>query len=171
MMRNMPRMTVGRERGAALIVGLVMLALITVVVASSFSSSHANTQAIGNMQFRDEAIAAANKATEQVIDSPFWQEPQAETIEVDIDHDDTTDYEVAFAAPTCESATRIATADVPPSSAAFGSSFAPATSAIYQTVWDLDASVQHVASGTQVRVHQGVRVLLSKDDYDDSCAT
>jgi hypothetical protein len=122
------------------------------------------------MQFRDEAIAAANKATEQVISSPFWEDPKAETINVDIDHDDTTDYEVAFAAPTCESATRIAGAEAPPSSLSLGTIGTSSTD-VYQTVWDLDATVEHVASGTQVRVHQGVRVLLSQVKYNDVCSS
>jgi hypothetical protein len=158
------------QRGAALVVGLVMLTLISVMVASTFTSSRANTQAVGNMQFRDEAIAAANQAIEQVLSSPFTTSPDSETISVDIDQDDTVDYEVAFNTPTCVSATRIAGAEAPPSSASLGT-IGSSSSDVYQTVWDLDANVQHLASGAQVRVHQGVRVLLSQVQYNAVCST
>ena len=159
-----------RQRGATLVVGLIMLTLITLLVTSSFTLSTTSLQSVGNMQNRDEAISAANKAIEQVIDSPFTAAPAGEAVDVDIDNDGASDYTVVFNAPTCVSAEQIAAATVPPSSLSLGSFFSSAVSNYYQTVWDLDANVVHIPSGTSVRVREGVRVLLSQLEYDAVCS-
>jgi type II secretory pathway pseudopilin PulG len=157
------------QQGATLIVSLIMLALITLLVTSAFTLSASSTQSVGNMQNREEAIAAANKAIEQVLSSPFTDDPAGESIDVDINNDDTRDYEVVFDTPTCVSAEQIAATTIPPSELSLGSFFSSAASYYYQTVWDLNATVFHQASGTSVRVRQGVRVLLSKLQYDAVC--
>jgi type II secretory pathway component PulK len=158
-----------RQNGAVLVVSLILLTLITVLVASAFTASSVNTRAVGNMQFRGEAIAAANQAIERVLASPFTDAPSAEAMEVDIDNNGVTDYEVAFAVPTCLSATAITTASAPPSSLSLGTAFSVAGSTFYQTVWDLDATVTHAASGTSVRVRHGVRVLLTQAQFNTVC--
>ena len=68
------------QQGITLIVGLIMLVLITLIVTSAFMLSHTNLKSVGNMQFRDESIAAANVAIEQVLASPFYISPAAESI-------------------------------------------------------------------------------------------
>lgn len=160
MSRNaMPR----AQRGATLIVGLIMLVIITLVVTSAFMMSNTNLKSVGNMQTRDEAVAAANVAIEQVLGSPFTIAPAAESINVDINNDGTTDYVVAIAIPSCIRATKAA-GTPPPSSVGF---VAPATN--YSTVWDIDATVTDASSGAAVRVHQGVRVLLTQAQKDTVC--
>ena len=57
----------GRQQGAALIVGLIMLLLLTLMVTAAFTLSGVNLKAVGNMQSRAEATAAAN-AAKAVID-------------------------------------------------------------------------------------------------------
>jgi type II secretory pathway pseudopilin PulG len=163
-------LAIDRQRGATLVVSLIMLALITLLVTSAFTLSNTNLQSVGNMQNRDEAIAAANTAIEQVLSSPFTQSPEAESIDVDINNDDARDYEVEFLPPTCVSAQQIAAPNIPPSSLSLGTVFSSVASHYYQTVWDLDANVTHLASGTSVRVRQGVRVLLNQLEYDAVCS-
>lgn len=158
-----------RQRGAALVIALIMLTLITVMVTSAFTVSTVNARSVGNMQWRGEAVAAANQAIERVLGSPFTDAPRAETIDVDIDNDGNTDYQVVFNVPTCVRATAIAAAAPPPSSLSLGAAFAVTASNYYQTVWDLDANVTHLASGTAVHVRQGVRVLLSQTQYNAVC--
>lgn len=165
----------GRQRGAALVVGLILLTLITIMVTGAFNLSSTNVQSVGNMQLRDEAIAAANRGIELVMSSAFTTAPAAQTVDVDIDNDGTMDFHVDFAAPACVSAERIAGSGLPPSSIFLGTSFGVASSDAYQTVWDLEADVSAfdegtVAHGTSVRVHQGVRVLLTKAQYDAVCS-
>ncbi|TLY59071.1 MAG: hypothetical protein E6K48_12365 [Gammaproteobacteria bacterium] len=57
----------GRQRGATLIVSLIMLLLITLLAVSSFTLGKANLQIVGNMQQRNQAFAAAQGAVAAVI--------------------------------------------------------------------------------------------------------
>jgi hypothetical protein len=120
-----------------------------------------------NMQFRSEAIAAANQAIEQVISSPFTTAPAAEAINVDIDNDTDTDYVVQVAVPQCVYAAQAFGAD--PSSLSLPSTMTVAST--WNTVWDLDASVAGASNvgGAEVRVRSGVRVLLSEAEKDAVC--
>jgi Tfp pilus assembly protein PilX len=158
------------QRGATLVVGLIMLTLITVMVTTAFTLSSTNQMSVGNMQFRDEAIAAANKAIEQVVSSPFTTSPAGQTIAVDLNNDDTIDYQVVFDAPTCIAETPIVISGSAPSSVTLGSAFAVAGSTFYQTIWDLSARVSdNAVSGASVQVRQGVRVLLTQTQYNAVC--
>ena len=58
-----------RQGGAALIVGLIMLVLITLAVTAGFTLSNTNLKSVGNMQNRNEAVAASNRAIEEVAAS------------------------------------------------------------------------------------------------------
>jgi len=161
----------GSQRGATLIVGLIMLVLITLLVTSAFTVSTSGLKSMGNMQVRDEAIAAGNKAIEQVLSSPFTNAPTGEAINVDLDNDGRTDYVVTFNTPTCVSSSAIIGTTVAPSSISLGSTFNPSTSNLYETVWDLDANVSDPnGSGAAVRMHQGVRVLLTQTQVSAVCS-
>ena len=157
------------QRGATLVVGLIMLVLITVMVASAFTLSSTNMKSVGNMQFRDEAIAAANKAIEQVLSSPFTSSPAGQSINVDINGDGKTDYEVVFDVPTCISDSEMVISGAAPSSVSLGSTFAVAGSTFYQTIWDLSAHVTDGVSGASVHVREGVRVLLTQAQFNAVC--
>ena len=157
------------ERGAALVVSLIMLTLITVMLASTFALSTTNSKSITNTQIRNEAIAAANAAIEQVVSSPFTTAPAAESVNIDINNDGVVDYTVNFAAPKCMSATTVTPTSLPASSLSLGSSFASTSSSYYQTVWDLDATVIDNASGASVHLHQGIRKLLTQAQYTAAC--
>ena len=58
-----------RQRGATLIVSLIMLLLITLLAVSSFTLGKGNLQIVGNMQQRQQAFAAAQGAVASVISS------------------------------------------------------------------------------------------------------
>lgn len=153
------------QRGATLVIGLIMLVLITLVVTSAFTLSSGNLKAVTNMQFRNEAMAAANKAIEQVIGSNFAKAPVAEEIIVDIDNDPATpNYKVDIAQPVC---IRASVALSPAQS----SVKLPAMSnqSHWNTVWDLDATVTDVVSGASTRIRQGVRVLLTQSQKNAVC--
>jgi len=167
----MKSISIGKRHqgGAALVVGLIMLTLITVMVTSNFSLSASNLKAVGNAQFRSEALSAANGAIEQVLSAPFTDAPVGETIDIDLNVDGNTDYRVELAAPQCIGATAVDPPSLPPSSSSLGPAFA-APDPNYETVWDLDATVTDVNnSGATVQVHQGVRVVLTQTQYDAVC--
>ena len=162
----MSRVAHAGERGAVLVVGLIMLVLITLMLITALNLGTTNYRAMTNMQFRSEAISAANKAIEQVISTPFTAAPAAEEINVDIDNDTDTDYIVNVAVPQCISATPAFGAD--PSSLSLPTGMT--VSSTWNTVWDLDATAEDTAqAGTNVRVRAGVRVLLSEAEKDAVC--
>lgn len=173
-MNTKPAPACHRQKGAALMVGLIMLVLITIMVTSAFKLSTSNLLSVGNMQTRDEAVAAGNRAIELLMSSAFTNAPAAQTINVDIDNDGTMDFAVAFEKPACVSASRIAVSAAAPSSLSLGSAFGVTGSTNYETVWDLKADVAPfeagtAASGVAVHVHQGVRILLSEVQYNAAC--
>jgi hypothetical protein len=161
---------VQRQGGIALVVGLIMLVLITLMLMAALNIGTANFRAVSNMQFREEAIAAANRAIEQVISSNFTAIPAAEEILVDIDSDGDNDYAVQIAEPQCVSVTEAFSAD--PSSL----SLPPAMTldSTWNTVWDIQATVQRDdginMGGAAVVVRAGVRVLLAEAQKDAVCS-
>lgn len=63
------RAPIAPQRGAALIVSLIMLLLITILAVTAFRLGKSNLQIIGNVQQREQAIDAAQLAIDQVISS------------------------------------------------------------------------------------------------------
>ncbi|MES2634643.1 MAG: PilX N-terminal domain-containing pilus assembly protein [Pseudomonadota bacterium] len=152
------------QRGATLIIGLIMMVLITLIVLSAFTLSSTNAKSVGNMQVREEAIAAANQAIEQVVSADFTAAPAAESINVDINKDDTIDYTVALATPVCVRAIAATTSvgcDTEHPELCTGST--------WHSEWDIDATVTDAASGAAVRIRQGVRVLLTDSRKTSVC--
>jgi len=157
-----------QQRGATLIAGLIMLTVVMLTVTTAFTLSSTNLKSVGNMQFRNEAIAAANKAIEQVISSPFTNSPAADEIQVDINNDGTNDYVVQVTPPSCIRAALASSSNPPKSSITLtglggGMSF-------FNTMWEIEAVVTDPTSGATVRIHQGVRVLLNQTQLNAVCA-
>jgi len=156
-----------RQRGTALVISLIMLALITLLVLTAMNLASSGFRSVGNTQFHDEAVAAANFAIQQVIGSNFTAGPAAEEVNVDLDNDGTVDYVVDVATPTCIFADVAASAD--PSSLSLPGAMTAAST--WNTVWDIDATVapDSNAAGASVRVRAGVRVLLTQAQRDTVC--
>jgi type II secretory pathway pseudopilin PulG len=155
------------QRGAALVIGLIMLVLVTIMLLAALTLSTSGFRSVTNMQFREEAIAAANRAIDQVISSNFTADPTSEEIEVDIDADGDTDYTVAIDEPQCVSATQAFGAD--PSSLSLPSSMTVAST--WNTVWDVRATVapDSNAGGAAVVVRAGVRALITDAQKETVC--
>lgn len=176
-----------RQGGAALIVGLIMLVLITLAVTAGFTLSNTNLKSVGNMQNRNEAVAASNRAIEEVaaslllpgVDgSPSLAAPQATVSLVDINNDGTNDYTVQISAPTCVRATK--TTDTGGSTTGIGGIGGNSSTAgsglntlpdQYNSVWDISTTVTDAATGTSTAVRQGVRALLSKEQFLALCSS
>jgi Tfp pilus assembly protein PilX len=156
-----------RQQGAVLVVGMIMLVLISLMLITALNLGTTNFRAMSNMQFRSEAMAAANKAIEQVVSTPFTVAPTAEDINVDINNDDTIDYVVHIAEPECIFAALAFSSD--PSSLSLPVAMSGAGT--WNTVWDLDASVDgdENAGGATIRVRAGVRVLLTEAQKNAVC--
>lgn len=183
--------TSASQRGAALIIGMIMLLLITLTVTAAFNLSGSNLKAVGNLQTRNEAVAAGNRAIEEVASSllvpgsdgtPSLVAPQPTVSMVDINNDGITDYIVSVAAPVCVRATKAVDSGgggvTGPSGITGGaSSSGSGLSALpdqYNSVWDISTTVTDAASGTTgttTAVRQGVRALLNKAQFEALCAT
>lgn len=167
-----PVVAVPAQKGAALIVGLIMLLLLTLMVGSAFTLSGTNLKAVGNMQMRDEAVAAANVAIEQKISSDLTVTPTTETINVDINDDGAVDYEVVVT-PSCVSSSVASYASSSDLSGEETKDYegegAPETVVGYNVILDIASDVTDVASGASVTVHAGVRILLTEAQQSVVC--
>ncbi len=162
------------QRGVTLVIALIMLVVITVMVVSAFLLSTTNLRGAGNMQYREQAIAAANFVIDREIEGSFYLTPATvaavvgSTSDVDIDNDGTDDFRVTIAGLSCIKATK--------STASAVSSVTLPTSmtfiATYDSVWDFNATVADASTfstGTAVNVHQGIRAHLTQAQCDLVC--
>lgn len=152
-----------QQRGITLLMGMIMLVLITLMVTSAFMLSNSNLKSVSNMQLRDEAIAAANMAIEQVLSSPFTVAPAAETVEVDINNDGISDYTVSIAKPQCVAVS------VDTQGAKSSVALAGLTVSSWNSVWDIVAEVSDNKSGAKTSINAGVRVLLTETQKNTVC--
>jgi len=133
-----------RQRGSVLLVTMILLLVFAVMVAASFRGSLTSAQAIGNMQWRNEAITAANDAIDSLLSSADFATNAANVtaqvngtpFRLDANGDGVNDISVSFppveidgvtrAGPRCLRAEPIPTAsldpDVPADVGCFGSS-------------------------------------------------
>jgi Tfp pilus assembly protein PilX len=152
------------QKGAVLLVSLIMLMLFTVMMAGLFSRSNTTIKAVSNMQMRSQALSAANFAVEQIISSDFTAAPQAEAVIIDINNDNVTDYTASIDAPLCIRA--YAASGSSPSSV----SLPGLTSTNWNTVWEIVSTVSDDVSGSFVRVRAGVNVVLTDAEKTAVCS-
>jgi len=161
------------QRGVTLAVGLIMLFVITVMVVAAFKLSTINLSAVGNMQFREQALAAANLVINSEADAPFQNNipiviPGDRN--VDIDGDGNPDFKVHFNAISCVRAS----AEGAAASSSVTLPVTMTTLSDYNSVWDFDVTATDATDGTTgaaVRVHEGVRVKLTQAQCNAHCAT
>jgi hypothetical protein len=166
------------QRGAVLIVGLIVLMLITLMVTAAFKFSTYNLKSVGNMQAHNEAIAAANKAIEKMITSWDFSTPAPDHSSYGIDIDNSggvDDYTVAVDKPVCIKATpmRIAGSSgkdcIKQQIGAGLECESRLGEAIkFNVVWDVPATATS-RDGTYVRVHQGISLSLTKSQCNAAC--
>lgn len=168
-MRNAPR----RQRGATLLVGLIMLVLMTLMAVTSFRLGKSNLQIVGNLQFRNETMRAAEEAVEVAISSPA-SVSVASASNIDINADGVADVAVTIT-PT------LVQAHVKKNSAldltdpgqlgctlgqaqAFGIiGAAVGNSLCAATLYDLRVVAREAATNTAVEMHQGISVQVPAD--------
>lgn len=96
------------QRGTTLLIGLIMLVLLTLIGLSSINSSTSNLQVIGNMQYQQEVLGAAQASINKVLSKgSYFSDPStAPTSDtVDVTGDGSADYTVALT-PPCIVATK-----------------------------------------------------------------
>ena len=165
------RVAASAQRGAALVISIIMLVVITLLALSVINMSTSNLRVANNEQVKAQSVASAQQAIEQVASTNFPANPQPVTVNVDINHDGTNDYKVTVAKPVCNNSVPIKLVELDilqsgdvacfASAAASGSgavgSAGSGNSVCSNTQWDVAATAtQAVNSGSTVTVHQGV---------------
>ncbi len=180
------------QRGATLIVALILLVLLTLFALSSLNSANTSLRVTGNMQAKTEALNAAQEAIETVISTPqFIADPAtavinpcgtANTLCTDVTGDGTPEYTtVLLPQPACKSAKPIKNEQLNLANAEdlgcstgqqqqFGvAGAATGNSLCANSVWEVSAQTGSGTTGAAVTVRQGVGVRISVDDAGSSC--
>lgn len=181
-----------RQRGATLVVALIMLVLITLFALSSMKTATTSLMVTGNMQAKSEALNAAQETIEAVISTPqFIASPANAVINpcsgpntrcTDVTGDATPEYVTTLAPqPVCLSAKPIkndalnlAIAEDLGCAAGQQQQFGVAgavtgNSLCASSVWEISAHAQGLNSGANVTVRQGIGVRISADDAGSAC--
>jgi Tfp pilus assembly protein PilX len=135
-----------KQRGATLLVGLIMLVLLTLLAVSAINISTVNLHITGNMQAQVEAAAAAQQAIEELIDDINNFNNPPDTYKKTVGKY----YAVEVQKPVCLQAIPLK------KGYSYSVSYVPE-----ETTWDIQASAtDSQTTGVSTTIHQGVRVLL-----------
>ncbi len=160
-----------RQQGATLLIGLIMLVLLTLMAVTSFRLGKSNLQIVGNMQFRNETVRAAEEAVEAAISMPT-SVSVASAANIDVNADGTPDVAVTIT-PTLVQAYVVdnIALDMPADAgcsvgqiqnfATVGAATGNSLCAL--TLYDLKVEAKEAATNTSVELHQGIAVQMPAD--------
>lgn len=180
------------RRGMALVVGLILLALMTVMAITGFNIGRTSLDIVGNMQARQEVIGAANSAIQEAISTTrLFQAPGAiflnpcqgpNTRCFDTNGDDVDDILVALAPqPTCIQAQTIPNAALDLSdnsqtgcTTQVGQTFGTqgtqtGSSLCANSVWEVVAVARDLVTEAEVVITEGAAVRVSTDAVGTHC--
>ena len=180
------------QRGMALIVGLILLALMTVMAITGFNIGRTSLDIVGNMQSRQAVVAAANSAIQEAISTTrLFQSPDAIFLEpcdgnntrcFDTNGDGVDDISVALVPdPVCVQAQTIPNAllnlnntNDAGCATGVGQTFGiegtqTGSSLCADAVWEIVAVATDLVTEAQVVVTEGARVRVSTDDVGTNC--
>lgn len=182
-----------RQRGMALVVGLILLALMTIMAITGFNIGRTSLDIVGNMQARQEVIAAANSTIQEAISTTrLFQSPDAiflnpcdnvaNTRCFDVNGDGVDDITVELTpAPTCIQSQTIPNAalnvnDVNQAGCATGvgqtygiEGTSSGSSLCANSVWEVVAVATDLITEAEVVVTQGAAVRVSTDEVGTHC--
>jgi Tfp pilus assembly protein PilX len=171
-----------RQQGAALIVGMIMLILISLLAVASFRLGKTDLQIVGNMQQRKQALSAAQQTIEQVISTTQFTATPANALPnpcgavankacVDVNGDGVADVNVVITVlcsaiePILNSALDLSNPNdagcavgTNPNSGVQGAS--TNNSLCSNSVWDTRAVATDVVTNAQYVIDQGVAVRV-----------
>lgn len=183
-----------RQRGATLIITLVLLMTLAMLGVWAYNGSSTNTRIVGNMQARQEAMSAAQAAVEQTISSAmFTTQPAAVAASAVTVNVNGVDYNVwlkdkqSQRKPSCYRVKVIKQSELDVNSAAdkpcmqeaaqntgIESDTAPTAttsgdSMCSNTEWNVYAEVTDPQSNAYVAVNQGVAARVLTTDANNAC--
>jgi hypothetical protein len=173
------------QRGATLVIGMIMLVLVTLFVLAAINMSTVNLRVMGNEQARNEAVAAAQEAVEQVTTTDFTKNPPTTaapaTVSVDINGDGTADYTATVSA-TCLNSVPVKSTELnqadpvhdgpcfisnTSNSSGIAGGAGAGNTLCSATQWDVNATVSDATAnttGTAVTLHQGISKRIATGD-------
>jgi hypothetical protein len=148
-----------RQQGVALVIGMIMLVLLTLLVISAVNSGSVNLRITSNMQAQDEARAVAAQAIEKFVSNyaNFYPTPVAyPNVDYDINNDGAFEYKVSVAAPVCKGAAH----QIPGRSIDCENGV---KSGLYcwDTLWEVSATANDTKTGVSQKVTQGFAITFS----------
>ncbi len=181
------------QRGATLMIALIMLVLLTMFALSALNSGTISLKITGNMQARNEALNTAQQSIETVLSSPlFISNPAnavlnpcgaANTICTDINGDGTPDYTTRLTPqPACVSVRPIKVVELTLTNTEdlgcaagqtqqFGvAGSVSGDSLCANTIWEITAVTTGNDTGAKVTVTQGIGARVSVDDTAGACS-
>lgn len=181
------------QRGAVLIIALIMLVAMALLAVTAFNSSSLNLRVVANTQLRQEAIAAAQTAVERTISSPQFSTNAAAVaatpITVDINGDGNTDYTVSLTpVPKCYKFRVLKNSELDlapplvkdkrcqrPTPDNFGldddqaGTSTSADSLCADSEWNVRGVVADASSNVSVAINQGIALRVSITDAASGC--
>ncbi len=162
-----------RQKGATLLIGLIMLVLLTLMATTTFRLGKSNLQIVGNMQYRNETVRAAEEAIEAAISLPT-SVSVASTANIDINADGTADVAVTITPTLVQAFVRRNSAlnllDPGQVGCALGQAqafgvvgAATGNSLCALTLYDLQVVATEAATNTSVELHQGISIQVPAD--------
>lgn len=188
----MKRQAASKQRGMALIVGLILLALMTVMALTSFNIGRTSMDIVGNLQRHNEVVSAANSAIQEALSTTrLFEAPGAifltpcsgaNTRCFDLNGDGTNDITVTLTpTPFCVQAQTVPNAalnlsDPDDAGCATGaaqtfgiSGSATGNSLCANSVWEISAAASDPVTEAQVTVVEGAAIRVSTDDVGTTC--
>jgi len=169
---------VNAQRGATLLVGLILLLVLTMLALSAFNWSTVQVRVIGNSQTRQESIAAATLALQKTLSTPNFMLNTAAVastpILVDINQDGTADYTVSIV-PTCTASIPYLNAQLDVNDAEDFKCFVSqelfdGKSLCARTSWELEARASDLNhTGSSSTIYEGITVRTALEDLKNAC--
>ena len=175
------RTLVGRnQRGSTLLMGLILLVLLTLMGLASINTATSNLKVVGNMQYQQEALGAAQVSLNKVLSKgSFFADPStAPTSDtVDMTGDGVADYTVALTQPCILSAKDILVSELSLTNAddllcmsssslknagIMGQATGAAKSDCANVTWRVTASVNDTSSKSAVSLTQSARQKMDR---------
>jgi Tfp pilus assembly protein PilX len=190
---------VGQERGAVLVIALIMLLLATLVAVSVFDMGSSNLVVVSNLENKQQVEKAAEATLEIAVndlpllieslspESPkavFFCEGRKNHECFDINGDGSADIEVDLAnpPPSCIGMTPITNNQLDATDindqgcfigtqqvGVVGGSGSGGQSLCSGSVWDLRARAIDLSSGAWAQVRQGISIRVSNNDVATAC--
>ena len=132
-----------RQNGAALLVAMFMLVMMTMLAVSSINLSTVNLKIVGNMQWQKEMDAAVQDAIEQVMSEyTLFTSPAATTIAT------------AYGNVSVDQIVCISTQE------AYGFTVVTPGATPFDNIWEVKSSITDPLTGATTTMHQGVSILM-----------